>query len=44
VYSPLGRDESTSRCQTNLLIGTLKIHKPVIPNVPFIRRSINIPI
>jgi len=31
-----GCDESTSRCQTNSSIRTLKIHKPVIPKVPFI--------
>ncbi|KAL4462274.1 hypothetical protein ABPG72_001067 [Tetrahymena utriculariae] len=36
-YSPSGCDEPTSRCQTGLLIRTLKTHKPVIPSVPFIR-------
>jgi len=36
-YAPPGCDKPTSRCQTNSLIGTLRVHKPVIPSVPFIR-------
>ena len=39
-YTPTpGYDEPTSRCQTFLLIRTLKKNQPVIPRVTFIRCS-----